>query len=216
MIQHSSEGGQTRRRVLLGIGAGAVVALAGCTDSVEDGAENVAVRGDPDADVVLEVYEDFGCPACQTYVQSGFPDIQAQYLDDGLIRYEHRDLITTEFGDNAASAAREVLQRHGNPEFWEFHSALYANQSRLRDEGPAMLGDVAEELGLDADAIQQAGEDRAHQDAVDADSDRGRSIGVDSTPGFAIDEELVDAAGATMSQRVATLAQEIDQALADQ
>ena len=213
MTQNGSRGGQTRRRVLLGIGAGAVAALAGCSSGVEGGADNVPWRGNADADVVLEVYEDLGCPACRQYVQNGLPDIQAQYLDDGLIRYEHRDLITTDIGNNAASAAREVLDRHGNDAFWNFHAAMYDNQNRLRNEGAALFGEVAGELGLDAEAIQQAGVDRTHQDAVDADIDRGRSLGVDSTPSFVLNEERIDATGATINQRVATVAQEINQAL---
>jgi len=213
MTQNGSQGGQTRRRVLLSIGAGAVAALAGCSSGAEGGADNVPVRGDPDADVVLEVYEDLGCPACRQYVQNGLPDIQTQYLDDGLIRYEHRDLITTEIGNNAASAAREVLDRHGNDSFWEFHGAMYANQNRLRSEGAALFGEVASELGFDAQAIQQAGVDRAHQSAVDADVERGRSLGATSTPSFVLDGELIDAGGATINQRVAAVAQQINQAL---
>jgi protein-disulfide isomerase len=214
-MTHNGSPGTTRRRVLLGVGAGATVALAGCTSGGEGGADNVPVRGNPDANVTLEVYEDLGCPACQSYIQNGFDSIQTNYLEDGLVRYEHRDFITTGIAaEQAASAAREVLERHGDEDFWAFVHAIYDNQNRLRAEVPSLFGEIAGNLGLDADAIEAAGENRDHQNAVQADIDRGRNLGVQGTPSFVVDGNLVDRSGAaTMNQLVAAVSQQLDQAL---
>lgn len=214
---NSRDGRQTttRRRVLLGMGAGTTVALAGCLGGGSGGAESVPVLGDPDADVVLEVYEDFGCPHCQSFNQNGFPEIQSQYLEAGHIRYEHRDFVVT--GDparQAASAAREVLNEHGNEEFWTFAKALYDNQNRLGSEAPGLFSELAENQGLDGAAIATAGEDRTHSDAVQADKQRGESFGVQGTPSFVLDGSLVDMSGAgTIQQQTTILANEIDAAL---
>jgi protein-disulfide isomerase len=218
MTHDSSRGTATRRRVLLGLGAGATVALAGCTGGTASGADSVPVRGNPDADVTLEVYEDFGCPVCRQYVLNLFPDLQSQYIADGLIRYEHHDYIVTSVAArHAANAAREVLDRHGDDAFWAFARALYDNQNRLQSEMPALFGDIAEQQGLDAAEIESAGQNLAHDSAVDADIERGDSLGVSGTPSFVLDGELVDTSGARdMGDVVNIVAQDINQALNQQ
>lgn len=203
--------GPTRRRVLLGIGAG-TVALAGCTASVSDGAENPPTLGDPDADVVLEVYEDLGCPACAQFntERNGFPAIESEYIEPGLIRYEHRDMITTGLGaEEAANAAREVFERHGNEAFWAFKSAILTQHDRVGSEVLALVGEVATEQDLDADAIEAAAANGTHQDVVDADVSRAESIGANRTPSFVVDESLVGAGAGAVQEVV----RELDEAL---
>ena len=209
MTENGSRGAATRRRVLLGAGVGATVALAGCLGSSASGADNVPVRGDPDAGVTLEVYEDLGCPACQRYVQNVFPSIQSQYLDSGRIRYEHHDFVVTgPPARQAANAAREVLERSGDDMFWEFTEAVFDSQSRLGGEAPGLFGELAGSLGVDEpSAVTDAGANLAHDSAVDADIQRGESLGVSSTPSFVIDGSTVDGSN---------LGPEIDQALAEQ
>jgi protein-disulfide isomerase len=223
MTHDGTRGTATRRRVLLGVGAGATAALAGCTGGTASGAETVPVRGNPDADVVLEVFEDFGCGFCQSYVQNLFPSIRSQYLDDGLIRYEHRDFITTDPPDavgpsqQAANAAREVLDRHGDAAFWEFAEALYDNQGRLSAEAPGLFGELAGNLGFDAGPVEDAAVDLAHDSAVQADIDRANDLNLGGTPSFVLDGSQVDTGGARdLGDVVALVAEEIDQALSEQ
>lgn len=201
----------TRRQVLVGLAAGTGL-LAGCVtgDDHDDDGDGTTigheipdgvtrpVLGDPEADVTLEVYADVRCPACVRYAEEGFPEIEAAYLDDRRIRYEHRDFVVTGVAaGHAASAMREVFERHGNPEFWPFQSALYEQQERLDDGIPGLFDEVAADRGLDAEAVKTARAERTHQGAVDADGDRARGLGVSGTPGFAVDGELVDTSGAT-------------------
>lgn len=183
-------GKATRRRVLLGIGTSGMVALAGCTASTSDGAENVPVLGDENADVTLEVYEDMGCPACGEYAQNSFPSVRSQYVDTNQIRYEHRDLMSTTQGPLAANAAREVLERHGNDAFWEFKSEVFADQGGFRNSPTSTIESISDELGFDTQAILDAADDRAHSDAIDADESRASSLGASTTPSFVVNESL--------------------------
>ena len=209
MTENGSLGTATRRRMLLGAGAGATAALAGCLGGTASGADNVPVRGDPDADVTLEVYEDMGCPACQNYVQNVFPSVRNQYLDSGRIRYEHRDFVVTgPAARQAANAAREVLERAGDEAFWAFVTAVFDNQNRLGTETPGLFGELAGGIGVEEpSAVTEAGESLAHDSEVDADIQRGESLGVSSTPSFVINGSTVDGSN---------LGPEIDQALAEQ
>jgi protein-disulfide isomerase len=183
----------SRRTFLGGVGA-STVALAGCLGGgTAEGSENVPVRGDPDADVTLEVYEDFTCPHCQTYERETFPQVQEAYLDPGLIRYEHRDYpFLGPEAWQASSAVREVYEENGNDRFWEYKSALMARGGEIESGAPEVFGSVAEELTLDAESIQSAAADRVHDDAAEADKERGQSLGVNGTPSFVVDGQLMD------------------------
>ncbi len=185
-------------------------------DSGETTAASVPVRGDPEAAVTLEVYEDLGCPACRSYVQNGLPELEASYIDEGRIRYEHRDFpVTGPAAEQAASAAREVLARHGNDAFWEFVSAVFANQGRLGQNPPDLFEELAGNLGFDADAVATAGQERSHQSVVDRDFTRGEELGVEGTPSFVVDGRLVDPGGArTIEDVVDAVANALDTALA--
>lgn len=181
----------SRRAVLVGLGAG-TIALAGCLGD-SDGAESTPVRGNADADVTLEVYTDFACPACAAYAQDSMSGILDTYAEPGDIRYEHRDLlipVEDPGSSQAANAAREVFEEYGSDEFWTYKSRLLARQGEIAG-GPDVFGDVADEMGLDGEAIQSAGVDEAHEDDVSADESRAESLGVGGTPGFVVDDEFV-------------------------
>jgi protein-disulfide isomerase len=185
------------RRALLGSLGAATVALAGCLgdDSSDDPAESATgppVRGDPEAEVTLEVYEDFLCGHCQQYNQEVLPTVEQEYLDPGLIRYEHRDYpFLTEESWQAASAAHEAFVAGGNEAFWPYKSALMAAGERLQRDAPEIFGTVAEQQDLRAEAIQSAATQRRHDGAAEADKQRADDLGIQGTPSFVVDGELL-------------------------
>lgn len=207
------DGDVSRRSVLGLVGAGSV-ALAGCASSGgnEDDSSgeppagsDSPVLGDPDAGVTLEVYEDFSCPHCRDYNQNEFPTLKAEYLDPGRIRYEHRDLpFINEQSWQAANAAREAYLHHGSEAFWAYKSELFARQGDLGSGTPDIFGEIATALELDGEQIQSAAVNREHDSLLEADKNRGTSLGVEGTPSFVLDGKLVDRN---------TVSQEIDAAL---
>lgn len=187
---------RSRRAFLGSLGAGTVV-LAGClSSSASGGSENVPIRGDPDASVTLEVYEDFACDFCQDYNEGVFPSIETEYIETEQIRYEHRDfpVVHNEGARQsyqAASAARAVYDSHGNEEFWRYKSLLMAEGDRVGSESPELYGELASELDLDADEIESAASDIAYEDDITADRERGQSANVTGTPSFVLNESQV-------------------------
>lgn len=213
-MSHQDTPWTSRRRVLAGVGAG-MVALAGCSGASDEGAENVPVLGDPDAGVTLEVFEDMACGACRAYENNGFESIESNFIATEQIRYEHRDRISIGTPSrDAANAAREVLEMEGNDAFWEFKSAVFDRQERLRRSPVETLRSVADSLGFDADAIAEAARQRSHSDDVSADNERGRSLGVTATPSFVIDGALASE-GADISELTAQLDSALGDAAAD-
>ena len=161
-----------------------------------DGTLSAPVAGNPDAPVTLAVYEDYACPHCAHYNQDGFPELASAYLDPGEIRYEHHDLpipVANPGSWEAANAGRAVQARTGDEQFYAFAKGVFENYTRIPDEGPPLYESVANDLGLDGTAVRSDAVDQAYQATVEADRQAGIDAGVQSTPTFVLDGEIVTA-----------------------
>lgn len=210
-------GPTSRRAYLASVGAVGVASLAGCLGE-GSGAETVPVKGNPDASVTLEVYEDFACPHCADYHAQVFPEIDSEYLDNDRIRYEHRDfpIVADPQSWQAASAARAAYDTGGNETFWAYSSGLFEQQNRLRTDASTLFADLAEEVGLDGDEIQTAALQQEYEETAQSDLQRGQSLGVPGTPSFVINDSLVDLGEpSSLDDVYRALASELDDALAD-
>lgn len=218
-MEHENRPGATAsRRTLLATVGAATVGLAGCLGSgSSDGAADPPVKGDPDADVTLESFEDFSCGHCRQYTLEGFPMLEESHIQPGTIRYEFRNFPFIDTGSfEAANAARAAYDEGGNDAFWEFKTRVMENQSSIPVSSPELFGDIATDLGLERDPIETAATEQSYEDVISADKSRGENLGVQGTPSFAIDGELVDTSDALSMEGVIGIIQdELDSALAD-
>jgi len=67
--------------------------------------------------------------------------------------------------------------------FWEYHDALFADQSKLKEAEPAAH---ARTLGLDENSFQSCLASGKYKAKVEADLQDGSKAGVAGTPGFFI------------------------------
>ena len=209
----------TRRRGLAALGATGAAGLAGCaggstsTADSQGGGEDgdtdgngagdsptaqpqlpPPVGGDPEADVTLAVYEDFACPHCQAYNATGYPELAEALVDPGRVRYEHRDLpipVLDPESFEAASAARAAQDRHGDEAFWTYADALFSNQDALGSETPGLYATLAADLGYEGEPVRADAVDQVYADTVASDRQHGVDAGIEGTPGFVVDGEVV-------------------------
>lgn len=186
-----------RRSVLVGVAAG-LGSLAGCLggEGGDGGSSDLdaPTKGSADVGVTLEVFEDFACPHCKDYHEKGLPEIEATYLESGLVRYVHRDLplpVLDPQSWRAHNAARSVQSRHGDEAFWAFAAGIFANQSELRDGDLALYKRLGDDLGYDGAAIRSDAADRAFDAVIEADRSRAKDVGVSGTPAFVLEGEVV-------------------------
>lgn len=229
--------GPTRRRLLAGVGTAATALLAGCggtggNDATGGGGDSSPtatstgtpfeealappVKGDADAAVTLEVYEDYACPHCARYNAEGFPELEEAYVSPGEIRYEHRDLpipVADPGSFRAASAARAVQDAHGDGAFWPYADALFEHSDRIPTDEPDLFARLAEEQGHDPEAVRSAAVERTYRRTVERDRERAIALGAESTPAFALDGEIV--ASGFGSATVDTVRAAIDRALSE-
>jgi len=104
---------------------------------------------DPEADVVVQAFEDFTCGHCATYKLEHFPTIREEYIDPGEVRYEHWDFpipVNETWAVPVASAARGVGARQGAEAFFSFALDGLRVTRELQREA---IGAAAEAAGAD-------------------------------------------------------------------
>lgn len=91
----------------------------------------------------------------------------------------------------AFKAAEAAQCAHEQGKFWEYHDALFENQSQL---GIDKLKEYAAALELDAGAFATCLDEGQFSSDVQADLDEGQSYGVNATPAFFINGRLLSGA----------------------
>ncbi|MEV7995452.1 thioredoxin domain-containing protein [Streptomyces sp. NPDC086077] len=164
--------------------AGPVVAPSGA-----NGEDNLAIPvGKGDARSTLTVWEDFRCPACQSFEQTYRSTIH-ELTDAGQLRVDYRlaTIIDGNMGGtgsrNAANAAA-CAQDAGH--FTAYHDVLYDNQPPETDDAfadNAKLIELAGKVkGLDTPAFRKCVEDGRHNSWVDKSSAAFGKGGFSGTP----------------------------------
>lgn len=186
----------SRRGVLATVAAG-FGGLAGCLGPSNTPSGDVTpveslpapVQGDPDADVTVMVFEDFSCPHCATYSLEILPDVEAEYVEPGTVRYEHHDYpipVDGRWSWAVAGAARAVQDSVGDAAFFEYAHLLFQNQDQYSMD---LLAQLAEEVDAEPATVRSAAENGTYRPALEADRQRGADLGLDGTPEIFVNGE---------------------------
>ena len=143
--------------------------------------------GDPEALVLIEVFEDFQCPACKTYSEQISPQVKDAYVATGEAYYIFRhypfldDNAPRNESDQAANASMCAADEN---RFWDYHDMLFANwngenQGTFSDK---RLVAFAETLGLDMAAFNPCFDANTHEQEINDDFELGRTMGTTGTP----------------------------------
>lgn len=144
------------------------------------------VLGDPNAPVHVIEWGDYQCPACKSFEQRFFPTILEQYIATGKVRWEFRDFAF--IGPESTRAAEAAYCALDQGKFWEFHAALYTNQTgeNVGSFTDRRLEEIARVVGLDVEAFRSCLRSGTHADEVRQMVNEARSLGVRATPSFSV------------------------------
>lgn len=164
--------------------------------------------GDPNAKVTVIEWGDYQCPFCANFATTIEPQLVADYVKTGKVKFEFRAFSF--LGDDSVRAAEGAACALDQGTFWAFHHAVYANH--LGENVDAYTGDrlkdIARQIGLDAKTFDSCLDSHAHKQEVLDMAKEARTGGVTSTPSFVVNGKL------TRFRDYATLKQDIDAALA--
>jgi len=155
---------------------------------VEVSYDPARVRGDAKATVTIVEFSDFQCPYCKK-VQATLKDLLAKY--NGRVRLAFRDFPMRALHPQAQIAAEAARCAEEQGKFWEYHDALFADQSKLDEAG---LAQTAQSLGLDQKSFQSCLKVGKFKPQIEQDLQEGAKVGVAGTPGFFIDGIFVNGA----------------------
>ncbi len=172
-------------------------------------------RGDPAAPVVIEEFSSYQCYFCGLYFRETYPQVMADYVETGQVRYIFRDfpLPSQPQSPLAAEAANCAGQTSGGSAYWAMHDRLFERQadwSGNRDAAAIFKG-YAADLGLDEAALGECLDSGTTRAQVEADAVEGGERGVRGTPTFFINGQALVGA-----QPYVAFAQVIDAVLEDE
>jgi protein-disulfide isomerase len=130
-------------------------------------------------------FGDFECPFCGAEEPIVEALVQAYPVDLRLV-FKNFPLTTIHPYAEGAAVAAECAKAQGD--FWKMHDLLYANQNALQSQN---LSTYAKESGVDLMAWQACLATQPPVDAIYADVALATSVGVDATPTFFVNGEIV-------------------------
>jgi protein-disulfide isomerase len=142
------------------------------------------VLGRPDAPVTLIEYGSLTCPHCAAFEQTYFPQIKAEWIDTGKIRFIFRDYPR----DRDDLTAFQFVHCSGDQRFWAFLDSLYAGQEAwtTAPDLPAEFVRLGRFGGLSEAQTRACLADDALAAASAVSRKDAEAAGVDATPSFFI------------------------------
>ncbi len=141
-------------------------AVEGATPE-DPGAVQEMVQGAEDAPVTVIEYGSFTCPHCANWHAESYPQLKADYIDTGRVRFIFREV----YFDRPGLWASMIARCGGGMRFFGIHDMIYEQQAEwIGDSQPATIADNLRRLGL------AAGLDQTELDACLADEAQAEAL----------------------------------------
>jgi protein-disulfide isomerase len=179
--------------------------MSGLTDSVSSAADRGRIRGSANASVWLIEVSDFQCPYCKQWHDASFAAIDSEYVKTGKVRLAYLNFPLSSIHAHARAASEAAMCASVQGKFWQLHESLFASQEKWEEQSNPMptFDSLAVAAGVDPRAWRDCMTSHATAKLIDADHDRSRTAGVQSTPTFFIGDRKLEGAYPTDSFRVA-------------
>ncbi len=141
--------------------------------------------------VTLVEYGDFQCPACAAY-EPVVQEIREKYQEE--ISFQFRHFPLQQIHPNARAASRAAEAAGLQDKFWEMHDLLYEQQQVWSSSTTvnSIFEGYAQQLDLDIEQYKQDFASESVNDVINADFSQGTQDGVNSTPSFVLQGELIN------------------------
>ena len=145
------------------------------------------VAGNPEGDVTLVEFFDYHC----TYCKRVLPAVMKSFEEDPGLRIVYKEFPI--LGPDSVIASRAALAAHriAPDKYLDFHIALMSSRARLNEM--RILG-IAEEVGLDTDALQAEMKNPEIEAIIERNRALAAALGITGTPGFVIGDRIVPGA----------------------
>lgn len=182
------------------LAAAATIALAGLLPlaaTAQDTATETPVQvddfslGAPDAKVQITEYASFTCPHCANFHATVWPQLKADYIDTGKVRFTYREVYFDRYGLWAAMIAR----CGGEMRYFGIVDMLFDKQKEWAgsDDPNVVVGNlrqIGKVAGMDDATMDACMKDGAKAEAMVARFEANMEAdGIEGTPSFIINGE---------------------------
>ncbi|MEZ5753536.1 MAG: DsbA family protein [Paracoccaceae bacterium] len=147
--------------------------------------------GPADAKVQITEYASFTCPHCATFHANVWPQLKAEYIDTGKVRFTYREVYFDRYGLWAAMVAR----CGGEMRYFGIVDMIFDQQQdwAASDDPNVVVGNlrtIGKAAGLDDAALDTCLKDGAKAEAMVAHFEKNMAAdGIEGTPSFMINGE---------------------------
>ncbi len=138
---------------------------------------------------------DFQCPFCKEWETANYAKIVKDYVKTGKARLAFLNMPLS-MHPNALPASEAAMCASVQNKFWPMHDTLFASQSQWETlpDPRAKFDSMTKALGVDMPAWRSCMAQHATLALIDADRDRARQAGVNSTPTFFVGNQTLTGA----------------------
>src|SRR5690606_34534036 len=121
-----------------------------------------------------------------------FSDLKSEFIDSGRIRFAYVNMPLN-IHPHAREAAGFAMCAGAQGRFYEYAERGFETQDQWSGmtSASAHFGSLAEDAGVDADALVACAQEGVMDAIVDADYERAGAAGVRSTPSFIVGNQLL-------------------------
>lgn len=143
--------------------------------------------GSAEKNLILLEFSDYQCPFC-AQAHPTLKQFIAKHQNTVTLVYKHLPLSAIHPEAIPAAKAAWAAQQQG--QFWAYHDALFERQ---KDLGESLYPAIAQELGLDLEQFNRDRQSGKAERAIAQDFELAEELGINSTPVFFMNEELIPA-----------------------
>jgi protein-disulfide isomerase len=148
------------------------------------------VKGDPNAPVTIVEFSDFECPFCARFYTQTLSQIDEKYIKTGKVKLVYRD-FPLNFHPQAQKAAEAAECAGEQGKYFEMHDKLFENGVQ---GGVPGFKATARALGLNGVTFDKCLDSGSQAAEVQKDLADGQRAGIQGTPGFVINGQVISGA----------------------
>ncbi|MCO5143989.1 MAG: DsbA family protein [Oligoflexia bacterium] len=151
--------------------------------------EGESTWGDPNAPIKLVEFSDFQCPFCAEG-KTRLNELKKLYGKKLFVVFKHFPLPMHPEARPAHEASL-CVEEQNNDKFWKYHDMLFDDQKAwTKDDLMAM----AKKVGVDMKQFEECFDTKKHAARVEENLAEGQKLGVNSTPTFFVNSQLIKGA----------------------
>ncbi|HWU50319.1 MAG TPA: DsbA family protein [Asticcacaulis sp.] len=158
--------------------------------------------GNPNAKVEIVEYASVTCPHCAEFNKDVMPQLMAKYITPGKVHYVYREFLTP---PNDVSTAGILLARcAGKADYFKVIDDIWAAQDQMFADGTGtnalpVLRQIGAKYGVTGKAFDQCVTDPKGILRIQDNVDKYMKAGINSTPTFVINGQMLDRHSGTIS-----------------